>query len=291
MTTVTAGKATITRIEESYEPNFEAKTFFADWRPEVVAQHPWMLPSHYDVATGYLKLSVHSWLIRIGGRSILIDTCIGNHKSRPARPKWHMLDTPYLERLAAAGVRPEQVDMVMCTHLHVDHVGWNTRLDNGRWVPTFPNARYVFSKTDYEHFQALDRVPGGKPASHGAFRDSVLPVVEAGLARMVDGAEPIDEHLAIDPAPGHTPGSVIFRLGSGAHQALFSGDVMHHAIQVYHPEWNSFACMDAEAARKSRRRLLEDCAGSGALLAPGHFGAPFTCRIDATGTGFTPRFA
>ena len=142
MTTVTLGGAKITRIEESYEPNFEAKTFFADWRPEVVDTHrDLIVPNHYDPTSGFLKLSVHSWLIRIGGRTILIDTCVGNHKPRPARPKWHMLETPYLARLAAAGVRPDEIDMVMCTHLHVDHVGWNTRLDNGRWVPTFPNAK------------------------------------------------------------------------------------------------------------------------------------------------------
>jgi glyoxylase-like metal-dependent hydrolase (beta-lactamase superfamily II) len=288
----TVGAASITRIEESYEPNFEARTFFTDWRDEVVAPHlRWMVPNHFDPASGWIKLSVHSWLIEIGGRRILIDTCIGNHKPRPARPKWHQLNTPYLDRLAAAGVRPEQIDMVMCTHLHVDHVGWNTRLDNDRWVPTFPNARYVFSKTDYDHFLAVDRDPQTGPASHGAFRDSVLPVVEAGLAQMVDGAQAIEEHLVVEPAPGHTPGHVIIKLASQNARAFFSGDVIHHAIQVYHPAWNSFACLDPEAARRTRRKLLEDCAGAGALLAPQHVGAPFMCRIDAQGDGFRPRFA
>ena len=291
-TTATIGAAKITRIEESYEPNFEARTFFPDWRDEIVAGHlHWMVPHHFDAASGWLKLSVHSWLIEIGGRTILIDTCVGNHKSRSARPKWHLLDTPYLQRLAAAGLRPEQVDMVMCTHLHVDHVGWNTRLDNGRWVPTFPNARYVFSKTDYQHFLEIDRDPERGPASHGSFRDSVLPVVEAGLAEMVEGAARIEEHLAIEPTPGHTPGHVAIRLASRGAQALFAGDAIHHAIQVYHPNWNSFACLDQEAARRSRRKLLEDCAGSGALLAPQHFGAPHLCHIDESGDGFTPRFA
>ena len=160
MTTATIGAAKISRIEESYDFFFEAKTFFTDWRDEIVAEHlPWMVPDHFDPASGYLKLSIHSWLIEIGGRRVLIDTCVGNHKSRKQRPFWDQLNTPYLERLAAAGVRPEQIDMVMCTHLHVDHVGWNTRLDNGRWVPTFPNAKYVFSKTDYDHFLAIDRDP------------------------------------------------------------------------------------------------------------------------------------
>jgi glyoxylase-like metal-dependent hydrolase (beta-lactamase superfamily II) len=250
-----------------------------------------MVPHHFDAASGWLKLSVHSWLIQIGGRTILIDTCVGNHKSRSARPKWHLLDTPYLQRLAAAGVRPEQVDMVMCTHLHVDHVGWNTRLENGRWVPTFPNARYVFSKTDYDHFLRVDRDPERGPATLGAFRDSVLPVVEAGLAQMVEGAQAIEEHLSIEPAPGHTPGHVVIKLAAKDAQAFFCGDAIHHAIQLYHPAWNSFACLDAEAARRSRRKLLEDCAGSGALLAPQHFGAPHLCHVDASGGAFRPRFA
>ncbi len=291
MTQVRIGAAMVSRIEESYAPNFEAAKFFADWRPEVVDQHrDWMVPDHYDPTSGFIKLSVHSWLIRIGGRTILIDACVGNHKPRPARPMWHMMETPYLERLAEAGVTPGQIDMVMCTHLHMDHVGWNTRLDNGRWVPTFPNARYVFSQADYDHYLALDRDPETGPVNHGSFRDSVLPVVEAGLAQMVAGAHTLDEHLAIEPAPGHTPGTVAIKLGSQGQQALFCGDILHHAVQVFHPEWNSFACADAINARKSRRKVLEDCAGSGALLMPAHFGAPFVCHIETRGSRFTPRF-
>src|SRR5436190_24035837 len=285
------GAATAARIEETYEPNFNAVRFFPDWNPAVIEEHAsWLAPDHYDPASGMLKLSVHSWLLTVGGKRILIDACVGNHKPRPVRKMWDMLNTPYLERLAAAGARPEQIDMVMCTHLHVDHVGWNTRLDNGRWVPTFPNAKYVFSKTDYDHFLAVDRNPETGPAIGGALRDSVLPVVEAGLAHMVEGAQPIEEHISLEPAPGHTPGHVLINLASQGSQAFFSGDIIHHRIQVYHPAWNSFACLDQVTARKSRRMLLEKCAGSGALLAPQHFGAPHLCHIDAKGDGFTPRF-
>ena len=292
MTTANVGAAKITRIEESYAPIFEARTFFADWRDDIVAEHmDWMVPDHFDPTSGYLKLSIHSWLIEIGAKKILIDTCIGNHKSRKHRPFWDNLNTPYLERLATAGVKPEQIDMVMCTHLHVDHVGWNTRLDNGHWVPTFPNAKYVFSKTDYDYFLAIDRDPQKGPAIGGALRDSVLPIVEAGLAQMVDGTEAIEEHLALEPAPGHTPGHVLIKLASQGNQAFFTGDILHHLIQVYHPAWNSFASLDQDTARRTRRRVLEDCAGSGALLMPQHFGAPHICHIDAMGGGFTPRFA
>jgi glyoxylase-like metal-dependent hydrolase (beta-lactamase superfamily II) len=290
MTNVTIGAARLTRIEEMYAADWDAPAFFPDWRPELVQEHlGWMAPDHFDPAKNCLKLSIHSWLIRLDGRTILVDTCIGNHKPRPARPKWHLMETRYLQRLADAGIRPEQIDLVMCTHLHADHVGWNTRLENGRWVPTFPNARYLFSKADYDHYLALDRDPA-KPVNHGSFRDSVLPVVEAGLAQMVTGAHAVDEHLSLEPAPGHTPGTVVVKLASRGQSALLCGDVLHHAIQVHYPRWNSFVCADAEQARASRRHVLEDCSGSGALLLPTHFGAPFTCRIEAKGGGFLPRF-
>ena len=288
---VAVGAARITRIEETYGPNFEARTFFPDWEPGLVDKHSdWMVPNHYDVESGFLKLSVHSWLIEVGGRRILIDTCVGNHKPRPARPMWHLMKTRYVEHLMAAGVRPEQIDIVMCTHLHQDHVGWNTQLVDGRWEPTFPNARYIFSKADYDYSRARDQDPATAPANHGSFRDSIVPVVEEGLAQIIEPPYTIDEYLTIDSAPGHTPGHIVIRLSSKNQEALFSGDILHHAIQIYRPEWNSFACLDPVAARQSRRRVLECCAGSGALLAPTHFGAPFVCLVDADGTEFRPRF-
>jgi glyoxylase-like metal-dependent hydrolase (beta-lactamase superfamily II) len=285
------GDAVASRIEESYEPNFNAVKFFPDWDPAVLEEHrAWLAPAHYDADSGYLKLSVHSWLLTVGGKRILIDTCVGNHKPRAARPMWNMQDRPYLERLAAAGAKPEEIDMVMCTHLHVDHVGWNTRLENGRWVPTFPNARYVFSREDYEHYLEMDGDPEKGPANLGSFRDSVLPVVEAGLAKIVSGATALDEHLAVEPAPGHTPGTIAINFESRGERAVFCGDILHHALQVYRPHWNSFACADPANSRKSRRKVLESCA-AGALLMPAHFGAPFACHIDRKGEGFVPRFS
>ena len=244
MTQLKIGAALATRIEESYEPNFNAVKFFPDWDPAVLQEHAeWLSPAHYDPASGFLKLSVHSWLLTVGGKRILIDACVGNHKPRAARPMWHMQDTKYLERLAAAGARPEDIDM--------------------------------------------DPEPG--PANLGSFRDSVLPVVEAGLAQLVSGAAALDEHLAVEPAPGHTPGTIAIKFESRGERALFCGDILHHALQVYRPQWNSFACAHAENARKSRHAALEHCAG-GALLMPAHFGAPFACHIDHKGDGFTPRF-
>ena len=289
MTTVTIGEASIARIEEMYTAGWDAPAFFPDWRLDAVERHfSWMVPNHFDPTKNSLKLSIHSWLLRIGRRTVLVDTCIGNHKERPTRPEWHRMETRYLARLAEAGIRPEEIDMVMCTHLHADHVGWNTRLDNGRRVPTFPNARYVFTKADYDHYLAQERA--GKEPNRGSFRDSVLPVVEAGLAQIVNGDEALDAHLALERAPGHTPGSVLVKLASAGKRAVFCGDVLHHAIQIYHPDWNSFVCADAALARASRRKVLEQCSGSDALLMPAHFGTPFVCHIEAKDGGFAPRF-
>jgi glyoxylase-like metal-dependent hydrolase (beta-lactamase superfamily II) len=281
------GTARVTRIEESFFTDFKAASFFPDWRPEVLAQHRrWLVPDHFDEVRGALNLSVHSWLIRTGRHTVLVDTCVGNDK-RSDYPAWHMKSWPYLARLAAAGVAPEQVDFVMCTHMHADHIGWNTRLEDGRWVPTFPNARYVFSKAEYDHYRALDRSsPEGRPS----FRDSVLPVVEAGRAQMVEGSHALEDGFLIEPAPGHTPGHVTIKLAAGEARAIFTGDIMHHALQVHYPTWNSEFCADVDQARATRRKVLEHCATTGALMLPAHFGAPFACRIEAKGDAFVPRF-
>jgi glyoxylase-like metal-dependent hydrolase (beta-lactamase superfamily II) len=148
----------------------------------------------------------------------------------------------------------------------------------------------VFSKADYDHYLKLDNDPATGPVNGGSFRDSVLPVVEAGLAQMTEGEGAIDESLTVTSAPGHTPGTIAIKFESRGEKALFCGDILHHALQVYHPEWNSFACAEGVGARKSRHAALEHCAGSGALLMPCHFGAPFTCHIDHKADGFVPRF-
>jgi len=288
----TFGDTSLQRVIESEGPLLSPFEIFPDCtQAHLDANRHWLKPRFQDGPDGLLVIAIQSFLIRRNGLTILVDSCSGNDKEARTRPQFRRAQWPWLERLAETGVRPEDIDIVLCSHLHVDHVGWNTRLDNGRWVPTFPNARYVFGKTDYDHFLAVDRDPQKGPAIGGALRDSVLPIVEAGLARMVDGAQAIEEHISIEPSPGHTPGHFVIKLDSQSSKAFFCGDVIHHAIQIYQPHWNSFACLDQVAARKSRRKLLEDCAGSGALLAPTHFGAPHLCHIDHKGEGFTPRFA
>ena len=228
------GNLTIHRIVEQEEPFFDPLFFFPKLTPELLAENQsWMQPRYIDPKTGKLVLCIQSYLVQTPHHNILIDTCVGNHKPRPARPFWNMMNSDKYEKgLAATGVGVNDIDYVMCTHLHVDHTGWNTRLENGRWVPTFPNARYVFSREDYEHYLAIDQDPEKAPANLGSFRDSVLPVVEAGLAQMVSGAVALDEHLAVEPAPGHTPGSIAIKFESRGERALFCGDSLHHALQV-----------------------------------------------------------
>jgi len=220
----------------------------------------------------------------------LIDACCGNQKSRPLRPWWNMLDTPWLDRLAAAGARPDEIDMVMCTHLHHDHLGWNTQLKNGRWEPTFPKARYVFSKLDFDYFQHMDQDPATAPAEFGTFRESVLPIVEAGRADLVSGPHRLNEFIEILPAPGHSPGHFVFKLDIAGSRAMLTGDVFHHLLQVLYPDWNFPKNSNAEDAKASRRRVLDDCASSGALVFPGHVGAPFAGYIEKAGNSFRPRF-
>ena len=290
-TVLSVGKATIARVEETYLPTYKARDLFPEFNDELEAKHGQELaPNHYDPATGLIKLSVHSWLLQIGGRKILIDSCCGNNKIKPGRPFWTNLNTNYLERLTAAGARPDEIDLVMCTHLHHDHVGWNTLQRDGKWVPTFPKARYVFSKPDFEYFHKLDTDPKTAPAEMGTFRECVLPIVEAGRADLVTGPHRLDEHIEIIPAPGHSAGHVVFKLESGSERAVFIGDVFHHLLQVYYPHWNFPKNSDAEQARVSRRKVLELCASSGAWTLPGHVGALFAGHIEKSGAGFVPRF-
>jgi glyoxylase-like metal-dependent hydrolase (beta-lactamase superfamily II) len=292
MTQFTVGKASIARIEETYLPVYRPRDIFPEYNDAIAAEHAhWMAPHHYDRDKDLIKLSVHSWLLKVGSKTILIDCCCGNNKRRPTRPFWNMLNTPYLDRLAAAGARPQDIDYVMCTHLHHDHVGWNTQLRDGSWVPTFPNARYVISKPDFEYYQKLDADPKTpEPVEFGTFRECVLPIVEGGRADLVTGPHRLNEFLEILPAPGHSAGHVVFKLESAGAQAVFIGDVFHHLLQVYYPHWNFPKNSDAEQARASRRKVLEQCAASGALVLPGHVGAPFAGHIEATAKGFVPRF-
>jgi glyoxylase-like metal-dependent hydrolase (beta-lactamase superfamily II) len=283
----TIGAARVTRVEEMAGPGFRLSTIFPDWDGAVFEEHKdWLVPTYVNPAKMTALLNMHSWIVEHNGLTVLIDTCVGNDKDRMPAENWTNNQGPYLQRLAEAGFQPEDIDMVMCTHLHVDHVGWNTKLLDGRWVPTFPNAKYLFSRADFEHYQDhavedMDRL---------SFVDSVLPIVEHGLAEMTEGDHLLAEGLLLEPAPGHTPGHITLKLESEAEAAIFTGDILHHPLQVYHPEWNSRFCLLPDEARTSRRRVLDYCADRGALLMPAHFGAPHCCYIDRAGEAYSLRW-
>jgi len=190
-----------------------------DWDPAVMEQHrALMIPDCFDEAQGRFIASIHTWVVRTRHHTILVDTCAGNDKARPGFPRFDHQNLPYLQRLAEAGVQPESVDFVLCTHLHADHCGWNTRLLNGRWVPTFPNAKYVFSRKEHEHWSG----PAGREGFNaGVYADSVLPVVEAGQAMIVDSDAAVGDGLLLHPTPGHSPGHVAVRLQSDGAEGLF----------------------------------------------------------------------
>jgi glyoxylase-like metal-dependent hydrolase (beta-lactamase superfamily II) len=290
--TFKVGDATITRIEETFQACYPLLKIFPDFTDAHMAVHKhWLAPNHYEPESGAIKLSVQSWLLQVGGKKILIDGCCGNNKVKPGRPFWNMLNEPYLERLAAAGARPDEIDVVMCTHLHHDHVGWNTMQKDGKWVPTFPNARYVFSKPDVDYFSKIDADPNEGPAELGTFRECVVPILEYGKADLVDcGPFRLNDFIEIDSAPGHSPGHVFFKLESKGERGVFIGDVWHHLLQVYEPDWNFPKNSDPAEARVSRRKVLDYCAATGALVMPGHVGAPFAGRIEAAANGYKAKF-
>jgi glyoxylase-like metal-dependent hydrolase (beta-lactamase superfamily II) len=287
------GEVSVTRVEEQLGfASFPPEQYLDGFERAVLERHlSWLVPDHYSPEHNRLVSSVHSWLIRTPRHTILLDCCAGNHKQRPGFARFHQLDTPYLARLRAAGAAPEDIDIVLCTHLHSDHVGWNTMLRDGRWVPTFPNARYLFSRTENEIGD-----PRGNPKAAAdlqrcsAYHDSVLPVIEAGQAVLLDGVHAIDDAMLIEPAPGHTPGHIILKLADRGARALFSGDAIHHPLQVYMPQWNSRFCELPSEARATRRRLLEHCAEDKALLFPIHFGAPHVAAIARESDAFSLQF-
>lgn len=291
MTSFRIGDIEITRVPEFCDPEVPVKFLLPDLPQQAIAENlDWLAPRFFDADKGTVAIHMQSWLIRTGSQTILVDTCGGNHKPREHFPVFHMADRPYLENLKAAGADPQDIDVVFCTHLHIDHVGWNTRLENGRWVPTFPNARYLFSRKDYDHYDPRQRTGdgsgGGAHVADEIFNDSVLPVVESGLADLVDGVHAINDHLTIEPAPGHSPGHSLLSLKSGDETGLFTGDIMHHPLQVAVPDCNSFACADATQARATRKAVLDRCCENRSLLVPGHFAAPHRGFIGRKGRGF-----
>ena len=286
----TIGDIAIDRVIESERPEFEPTMLIPEATAENLAPHRhWLEPRSLDPATGKLIIAVQTYVVRTDHHTILIDTCVGNDKARSFTPDWNMLSgAKYLTDLAALGITPEDVDFVMCTHLHPDHVGWNTRLVDGRWVPTFGNAQYVMNREEWLFWEQKNR---RKPNfSDGCIDDSVLPVIAAGQALMVEADHAIDDQIRLEPSPGHTPGHVSVRLASNGRQAVMIGDMIHCPVQCAEPDWNSSACFEPDRSRRTRRDFLERHADTDTLVMTAHFPSPSVGHVVALGDAFRFRF-
>lgn len=281
-TSFSVGDLEIHRIVEQVYPFQSALDMLPGLTPERLAENRhWLEPASLD-AEGRLVLTFQSYVVRTPHHIVLVDSCIGNDKHRPTRPQWHQkADETYLTGLSALGLSVDDIDYVLCTHLHADHVGWNTRLDNGRWVPTFPKARYVFGAREYAHWQG-EHVK----APVFAFGDSVLPVVEAGRAEVVADDHALGDHVRLLPTPGHTPGHVAVAFGKGADMAVMSGDLMHSPLQARFPELSARFDTDPAQSAATRRSFLERYCDTRTICCTAHFPEPSSGRITRWGDGF-----
>ncbi len=281
------GEVTVARVEEMHGPIMPTGQFFPDLPEQAWRDHrDTLVPDHLSAEDAMVITAMQTWVVRSGGRTILIDTGVGNGKSRPAVEPWDHLSLDYLGNLARAGVRPEDVDMVINTHLHLDHIGWNTRLVDGEWIPTFPNATYLMPKADFEYWNP-DKNPniaGG--INENAYEDSIAPVFAAGQVRLWETSHKIDENLSLEAAPGHTPGAAVVTLASGTDWALFAGDILHSPLQVAHPDHSSCFDLDPLQSRATRLRLLDWAAENKALILPAHLSGHSALEVERAGSGF-----
>ena len=244
------GEVSITRVIESEAPWDGTLLLPEATAANVRKERDWLHPTFTDDA-GLLRMSIHAFVIESRGKRIVVDTCIGNDKERPI-PEWNRKQWPFLANLEQAGYPRESVDLVLCTHLHVDHVGWNTMLRGGKWVPTFPNATYLIGGTEWDFFSTAE-----EPFLKGPVDDSVRPVVAAGMSQLVDDAHRLTDEVWLESTPGHTPGHFSVRISSRGEEAVITGDLMHHPILCRYPEWDNKFDYDGPIAKKTRRAFCE----------------------------------
>jgi glyoxylase-like metal-dependent hydrolase (beta-lactamase superfamily II) len=261
------GNVTITKVVE-LETVGHTRFILPLASREDILQMPWLIP-HFATEDGRLKMSIHALVVQTPTRRIVVDTGLGNDKQDRTIPTWNNRQGPFLDDLAAAGFPPESIDTVLCTHLHVDHVGWNTRLVAGQWVPTFANARYLFGAREYAYW----RDHSTEPDKAAIFRDSVAPIVAAGQADLIASDSSICEEITLIPTPGHSPGHVSLHIRSAGEEAVLTGDVAHHPCQMAHLGWSSTADSDPQQSAQTRRELFSRFADSPVLVIGGHFDA------------------
>jgi glyoxylase-like metal-dependent hydrolase (beta-lactamase superfamily II) len=272
----TVGKVKITKVVE-LETVGSTRFILPLATNEEVQKLPWLIP-HFATEEGRLRMSIHTLIVETPSRRIMVDTGLGNDKEGRKVPTWNNRKEPFLERMTEAGFPPESIDTVLCTHLHVDHIGWNTRLSGGRWVPTFPKARYVFGKTEYEHWRDHSDTP-----EHAAvFNDSVKPIADAGLADLVVSDHKLCDEITLIPTPGHSPGHMSIHIVSDGQQALLTGDAAHHPCQMAHLDWSSTADSDPEQSAVTRRELFGRFADTPTLVIGGHYNAGHIRRDGAS---------
>jgi glyoxylase-like metal-dependent hydrolase (beta-lactamase superfamily II) len=235
---------------------------------EEIRKLPWLIP-HFATEEGRLKMSIHSLVVETPNKRIVIDTGLGNDKQGRNVPTWNNRTTPFLETMSAAGFPPESIDTVLCTHLHVDHVGWNTRLAGGQWVPTFANARYLFGRTEYEYWRDHSQ----EPAHAAVFNDSVKPIMDAGKAELIASDARVTDEITLIPTPGHSPGHMSIHIVSDGEAGLLTGDVAHHPCQMAHLDWSSTVDSDPAQSQETRRELFSRFADRPVLVIGGHFNA------------------
>ena len=274
------GGVTITKIVE-LEVTGGSRFILPQATPEAILPIGWLQPDFAD-ARGRLKMSIHALVVETRSRRIIVDTCLGNDKENRRIPTWNKLQTSFLADLAAAGYARETIDTVVCTHLHVDHVGWNTMLVDGHWVPTFPNARYLMGRVEHAYWTSqFEREDMTAVAA-----DSVTPVWEAGLVDLVETDHRICDEISLVPTLGHTPGHVSVRIVSQGETALITGDFMHHPCQIARPEWSSTADSDPAEARRTRAAMLAGLAGTPTLVIGTHFAGRTTGHVVRDGDAF-----
>jgi glyoxylase-like metal-dependent hydrolase (beta-lactamase superfamily II) len=278
MTTLrwTVGEATITSVLEAETWHIPPELFFPDATGPAVAEHDWLVPDFAD-EQGNIGLRVHALVVETAGRCVLVDPCVGNGKKR-AFALWDDQDWPFLERFAEAGFAADRIDTVVHTHLHADHVGWDTHRDGDRWVPTFTAARHLYTAAELAFCRA-----GAQPGVEEVYADSVEPVFAAGLADIVDEDADLGDGLRLEPSTGHTPGHVSLWVESAGERALLTGDFLHHPVQCARPDLREIGDEDVEQARATRRRLLDRAATTGALLVNAHFPAHPAGRVVPDG--------
>ncbi|ARQ02389.1 MBL fold metallo-hydrolase [Pseudorhodoplanes sinuspersici] len=279
------GSAVIHRLADMEDVTWPAAAVFRDLPPSVLQRAAETYPTAIDAAANALKLTFNSYIIKTPDYLCLIDAGLGNNKERLDRPLWHRRNGDFLERLKALGYAPEQFDIVINTHLHADHVGWNTVMTDGAWVPTFRNARYIVPAIELANGEA--RYQTDSNALHGAFADSVQPIIAAGRYRAVDLPCEIAPGLWLEPAPGHTLGMATVRLRGESRDVLFLADAIHSPMQLATPDLTSNFCVDPAQSRATRHRLLDACAGTNTIVATYHFPPPVFGHIVRSGSGYS----